>query len=71
MICPHCRKEIEQQPITLFNPMVANGCNPHRVDLVFTNAAAANAFPATTINHLALNAAAGCNPFPQVTYIKI
>ena len=73
-ICPHCGKAIEQeQTVNVFNPLVANGAAPNSYNLVFNNAACANPFSAQALNlsHFTWNnAAQGCNPYPQITYIE-
>jgi len=67
MICPHCGKELSTT--TFINPMQhVQGCQPIQgVFVLNANAAAANALPVTNLNHMAVN---GCNPIPQITFLK-
>lgn len=69
MICPHCGKALNTT--TFVNPM--EHVQQHPTYLTFqVNAAAANSFLCTSVNHQAitLNAAAGANPFPNITFVR-
>ncbi len=68
MMCPHCGKETDQQSTAVnLNLANNNACNPVLATFI-PNVAGANPVVIPQTVNLAAN---GCNPYPQVTYIKI